>query len=113
VSAASEALGTVEIFQAYMATSAFYGLLFYVKWGEFLRKRWLWNAIIASVPIHAIYLGVLFWSDVAFPEWMTKPVVFGPVLILGCAVEVALIDSLVGRFRPRNVGRSTASASEN
>ena len=99
---------TVEVIQAYMATGAFYGLLFYVKWGDHLKNWWLWKAIAVSVPMHVAYLGLLFWSDAAFPQSMTKTLLFTPVLIVGCAVEFALMDAVIGRFKPRADGQPVA-----
>lgn len=91
---------TAVMFQAYVTTVVSYGMVFYVKRGKDLRKPWLWKAIIASVPVHALYLGGLFWLDKALPEVMTKVLGFMPVLILGCAIECALFDSIADRLKP-------------
>ncbi len=91
----------VEVIQAYLATVLFYSLAFYVNWGTQLRKWWLWKAILASVPMHAVYLYCLFWFDRAHPETMTKPLACMPVLIFGCATEIALANKLIDRFKPR------------
>lgn len=91
----------LEVIQAYVATVVFYSLAFYVNWGTQLRKWWLWKAILASLPMHAVYLCFLFWSDKAYPQTMTKGIAFAPVLILGCATETALANKLIDLFKPR------------
>lgn len=90
----------VEVFQGCVATVLCYGANFYVDRKKYLSKLWLWKAIIATVPLHTAYLAILFWSDKAFPNVMTKAIVFMPVLLLVFAIEVILIDRIVDHFKP-------------
>lgn len=90
----------VEIFQGYVATSLYYGDTFYVRRRGDLGKLWLWKAILATLPLHVLYLAALFWSDALFPNLMTKVIVFIPVLALGFAIESIVLSKLVDRFKP-------------
>ena len=95
-----------ELFQAWVATSLFYGENFYVRRRDYLRKSWLLKALIASIPLHALYLAALFWSDRIFPQVMTKAIVFVPVLALGFAIESIQMDRLIDRFRLSSIDQS-------
>jgi hypothetical protein len=89
-----------QIFQGWMATSLFYGDNFYVSRGKDLRKLWLWKAILATVPIHVLYLSGIFWLDKALPQLMTKVVIFLPVIALGYAIESIKMEAFIDRFKP-------------
>lgn len=93
----------VRLFQAYIATAVCYGMTFYINRGNYLAKLWLWKSIIASLPIHALYLAAIFWADKASPQGMTKPVIFIPALTVGCAVENSLFGAIADRFQPPNI----------
>src|ERR1700737_2124846 len=71
---------STQVFQGFVATSLFYGETFYVRRRNDLGKLWLWKAILATIPFHVLYLVGIFWSDRAFPEVMTRAIVFIPVL---------------------------------
>lgn len=87
-----------ELFQGLIATILFYGETFYVRRRGQLGKLWLWKAIIASIPLHVIYLAGLFWSDQALPEVMTKAIVFLPVIAVGFVLESFLVQKIVDRL---------------
>jgi hypothetical protein len=89
-----------EAFQGCVATGLFYGEDFYVQRKDDLGKLWLWKAIFATVPLHALYLAGWFWSDRAFPNLMTKGTVFIPLLFVGFALESTLFGRIVDRFKP-------------
>jgi hypothetical protein len=89
--------------QGCIATIACYGQSFYVEQRGQLRKLWVWKALLASVPLHVLYLAGLFWSDKRFPEVMTKAIAFTPVLILGAGIEYVLIQAVINRFKPSGV----------
>jgi hypothetical protein len=89
-----------EIFQGWVATSLFYGEVFYVRQRGAFRKLWLWKALFATLPFHFLYLASIFWSDLAFPHVMTKAIVFIPVLAVGFAMESILTQKIIARFRP-------------
>jgi hypothetical protein len=89
-----------ELFQAWIATSLFYGDTFYVRRGKDLSAPWLWKSILATVLLHALYLAGIFWLDRAFPRSMTKVAIFMPLIAVGFAIESILMEGLVGRFKP-------------
>jgi hypothetical protein len=94
--------------QACIATIGCYGQTFYVEQKGLFRKLWLWKVILASVPLHVLYLAGLFWSDKMFPEVMTKAIFFIPVLILGAGIEYVLIQAIMNRFRPSGIEQAAA-----
>jgi hypothetical protein len=90
----------LEVFQTFLATALCYGESFYVRRANDLGKQWLWKAVLVTVPLHVAYLSVLFWSDKAFPNVMTKALAFVPILGLGFAIEAIVFDWIVDRFKP-------------
>ena len=93
----------VYIFQVFLATTLCYGNEFYRERGNFLRSSWLWKAFLTTLPIHGIYLGVLFWSGLKFPAIVTKPIIFIPLLVLCFGVEALIFDRVILTFEPRNI----------
>jgi hypothetical protein len=91
---------SLEIFQGWIASSLFYGDTFYVRRRQALSKLWLWKSVSISLPIHALYLASIFWSDRAIPQLMTKVVIFLPVIAVGFAVESIMLQPLIDRFKP-------------
>ena len=89
-----------EIFQGFFATTLCYGMSFYVRRRNNLGSLWLWKGIFATVPLHIVYLAGIFWSDKLFPNFMTKSIVFIPVLGFGFAIESILFDRIVDWFTP-------------
>jgi len=51
---------STEVFQGFVATSLFYGENFYVRRREYLGKLWLRKVIVATIPLHVLYLAGLF-----------------------------------------------------
>ena len=97
-----------ESLQAWIASSLFYGDNFYVQRRDDLGKPWLWKAVIATIPFHFIYLAAIFWSDRAFPQVMSKIMVFLPVLALGFAIESIQLGKVIERFKPSQSERESA-----
>lgn len=95
-----------EVFQGCFATVLCYGDTFYVRRRKDLNGRWLWKAILVTVPLHFFYLAALFWSDKIFPEFMTKAIIFIPVLSLGFVIESALMQRVIDRFKPSSAGQA-------
>ena len=89
-----------QLFQGFVATGLIYGEDFYVQRKNDLDKLWLWKAIIATVPLHTLYLATVVWSDSRFPSFMTKSMFFLPLLLVGFAFESVLIERIVGHFKP-------------
>jgi len=91
---------SAAIFQGYFLTSMCYGDSFYVKRMDNFGKQWLWKAILATIPLHAFFLVGIVWLDWALPNFFTKIIVCGPILIVTFGVEAVLFDSIVDRFSP-------------
>jgi hypothetical protein len=89
----------VEVFQAALATTLFYGANFYADRRNDARKEWFWVTLFATTPLHVAYLVALIWSDRAFPEVMTKAIVFIPVILVGFGIESLLVDWAAKRFK--------------
>ncbi len=93
---------STQVFQGMFATVFPYGVSFYVNQRNNLGRLWLWKAVLVSLPVHALYLTAIFWSDKAFPELMTKVVIFLPVLAVGAAIEsIFLLDRIANYFKGR------------
>jgi hypothetical protein len=101
---------STEVFQGFLATSLFYGENFYVRRRGYLNRSWLWKAIVASIPLHVLYLAALFWSDRALPEVMTKAFVFIPVIGVGFVFESFVAQRIVDRFRLSSMKQAKVSA---
>jgi hypothetical protein len=89
-----------ELFQGWIATSLFYGDTFYVRRRAALSKLWLWKSILITLPVHALYLAVMIWSDRTFPQWMTKVAFFLPLIAVAFALESIAMQSLIDRLKP-------------
>ena len=89
----------VEVFQTVLATVTFYGINFYAERKNYTGNRRFWKALLAMTPLHAAFLVGLVWSDRAFPEVMTKAIVFIPVILTGLGVEVLVVDWAAERFK--------------
>jgi len=95
-----------ELFQGWVATSLLYGEEVYVRRAKDLRKTWLWKAVLATVPIHVLYLSGIFWLDKVLPQLMTKALVFMPVISLGFAIESINMEAFIDRFKPKEAANS-------
>jgi hypothetical protein len=89
-----------EVFQGCIATGLFYGENFYVRRRDDLGQVWLRKVILATIPLHVLYLAAFFWSDKTFPSVMTKSIAFMPILALGFAIESILVDGIITRLKP-------------
>jgi hypothetical protein len=94
-------VGTL-VFQGCLATVLFYGANFYANRRNSLRELWLRKTIVASVPLHIVYLAALFWSDKLIPGTMSKPLVFMPIIGVGFAVESILFDKIADHFKSQS-----------
>lgn len=102
-----------QVFQGWLATVLSYGVTFYINQRSNIGTRWLWKAVLASLPVHALYLLGVFWSDSAFPGLMMKVIVFVPALAVLSAIEsLFFFDRIVGWFKPRDADRSSAPPAE-
>jgi hypothetical protein len=87
-----------QVFQVWLATSALYGVEFYVLRGVSIREGRYWKAVSATLPLHCAYLVALFWLDRLIPQVMLKPLGFIPIMIFIAAVEAAAMSKIVDRY---------------
>jgi hypothetical protein len=101
----------VQSFQGTLATVLLYGDSFYANRRGDLKATWLWKAVIASIPVHLIYLASLFWCDNAIPGLMMKAIVFIPVIALLFVIESSLVDRIANYFKPARTNSPNDSSS--
>lgn len=101
---------STEVFQGMFATIFPYGISFYVNQKrKQLGRTSLWKVVLATSPLHLLYLTGIFWSDKAFPDPMKKVLFFLPVLAVGAAIEsIYLLDPIAKYFRSREVDQPSA-----
>ncbi|SRR6266852_3823483 len=97
---------SAAIFQGYFLTSLCYGDSFYVQRMDNLGKLWLWKAILATIPLHVLFLAGIVWSDWAFPNFFPKVIVCAPILFVAFGIEAVLFDQIVNRFSPSKASQS-------
>jgi hypothetical protein len=90
-----------QVFQAWVATSLFYGDNFYVLRCVDIQDARVWKAILTTLPFHCTYLAALFWLDHTLPKIMPKAVVFMPIIAIGFACESLVTSKLLNRYLPR------------
>jgi hypothetical protein len=93
------------ILQGYFLTSMSYGDSFYVQRRDNLGKPWLWKAILATIPLHLLFLLGIVWLDWTFPDFFPKVLVCGPILVATFGVEDVLFDKIVDRFSPPTLAK--------
>lgn len=57
----------LRVLHAYGLTALTYGALIYVEEFEHLRRLWLWKGVLATIPLHILFLAGLFWWDAKVP----------------------------------------------
>ena len=102
----------LQWFQGAFATILCYGDSFYAARRADLRSPWLWKTILASLPLHVIYLAALFSLDKMFPGVMKIYGVFMLVIIIAFAIEANLIDRIADHFKPRKIETKIQAAAE-
>ena len=58
----------LRILHAYALTVLTYGALIYVEEFQHLKRLWLWKGVLATIPLHSVFLAGLFWWDAQVPE---------------------------------------------
>jgi hypothetical protein len=58
----------LRVLHAYSLTVLTYGALIYVEESEHLRRLWLWKGVLATVPLHIVFVACLFWWDAKGPQ---------------------------------------------
>ncbi len=87
----------LRVLHAYGLTVLTYGALIYVEEFEHLRRLWLWKGVLATIPLHFLFLLGLFWWDAKGP--------LGPGYILAFRIwpfflaEMVIFSLLIDHFR--------------
>lgn len=84
----------VQTLHAYALTILVYGHLLYVEEFEHLRKQWLWNGIVATIPLHAAVVAALLrWDRTLYTGtgyalvYVLLPIVVAEVVIFGKIID--------------------------
>ena len=81
-------------------TAFCYGHLLYVEEKENIRESWVWKAVLATIPFHIAFLGVIVGIDRAAPYLASNAIVFLFVLWAFGWVETKLMDQITDDFQP-------------
>jgi hypothetical protein len=57
----------LRVLHAYGLTVLTYGALIYVEEFQHLKRLWLWEGVLATIPLHIVFLAGLFWWDAQGP----------------------------------------------
>ena len=95
----------VAILQGFFLTSLSYGDSFYVRRKDKLSEPWLWKAIVATVPLHVIFLIAIIGLDKTIPHVFSKIIVWFPILFVCFGIEGVLFDGIVGRMSPSDAAQ--------
>jgi hypothetical protein len=57
----------LRVLHAYGLTVLTYGALIYVEEFQHLKRLWLWKGVLATIPLHIVFLAGLFWWDAQGP----------------------------------------------
>lgn len=81
-------------------TAFCYGHLLYVEEKEHIRESWVWKAVLATIPFHVAFLGIVVGIDRAAPYLASNAIVFLFVLWAFGWVETKLMDQITDNYQP-------------
>jgi len=87
----------LRVLHAYGLTVLTYGALIYVEEFEHLKRLWLWKGVLATIPLHILFLVGLFWWDAKGPMSPGYILVFRiwPFFL----VEMVIFSLVIDHFR--------------
>lgn len=94
------------VFIAYSLTFLSYGNCFYVKRNDKVGEKWLWKAVLATLPLHFLILGGIGWVIWTLPGFAKTAISSVAFVAICFAVESELFDSIAGRFEPSRLAHS-------
>ncbi len=77
-----------------------YGYILYVSEIRYIRRLWLWKAVLATLPLHLLFLIGLIWWTLRFPRWAHSGFAFAYVLVGTCVIEATLMSFIIDHYRP-------------
>ncbi len=98
-------LTTVMVLQAYLLTCIEFGLVFFVKERENIRRSWLWKASAPCILLHVVVLlGVFYW-DKSNPQLTNNGFALAGVLFLPAMIELYVFLWIVEFCKPSEGNR--------
>jgi hypothetical protein len=88
------------IIKAGLLTILCYGHLLYVEEKDELRSRWLWVAVLVTLPFHVALLGIIIAIDRVAPYLAPNPIVFVFIVWAAAWIETRLMDQIADDYRP-------------
>jgi len=88
------------LLQAYFLTSIEFGLIFFVKERENIRRLWLWKALAACIMLHIPVLLAVFYWDKSNPQLAVKGAALTGVLFIAGTIELYLMLWIVVLCKP-------------
>jgi hypothetical protein len=98
-------LTTVMVLQAYLLTSIEFGLVFFVKESENIRRSWLWKAVAFCILFHVTVLLPLFYWEGSAPQLADKGLVVTGVLFVPAFIELYVFLWIVELCKPSGENR--------
>jgi hypothetical protein len=90
----------LHIVKACLLTMLCYGHFLYVEEKDEVRSRWLWVAVLATLPFHVAFLGVILAIDRAVPYLAPNPIAFLFIIWAVAWIESRLMDQIAEDYRP-------------
>lgn len=87
-------------FIGYAVTVLSYGDSFYVRRKDNLGEPWLWNSILATIPLHLLFLGCIELLLRSLPHFARTGFGIMGFIALCFAAESLLFDSIADRLEP-------------
>jgi len=88
------------IIKGSLLTILSYGYLLYVEEKNELRSKWLWVAVLVTLPFHAALFGIIVAIDRTAPYLAPNPIVFLFVIWVVAWVEKRVMDQIAEDYRP-------------
>lgn len=93
-----------RVLHAYGLTVLSYGALLYVEEFDNLRRLWLWKGVLATIPLHIMFVAGLFWWDAKHPRLAHSGVTFvyalWPVFVAEFVIFTLIIDHFKASASP-------------
>lgn len=81
-------------------TAFCYGHLLYVQEKEYIRESWVWKTVLATIPFHIAFVGIIVGIDRTAPYLASNAIVFLFVLWAIGWVETKLMDQIADDYQP-------------
>ena len=85
-------------FIGYAVTVLSYGDSFYVRRKDKVGELWLWKSVLATIPLHLLFLGCIELLIRSLPHFARTGFTTVAFVALCFAVESVLFDSIADRF---------------